>query len=71
MYVMVNEWINANGEREKAATFFATSDFAAAKQIFEEERDEIESEGDSLRGVSENVRLYKMDMIDSSNTKLG
>ena len=33
-------------------------------------REEIEAEGDSLKGISEAVRLYKMELVDQSNTQL-
>ena len=68
MWAMVNEWIGDNGERERRMTHF--TDQAEARRVFKEEREEIEAEGDSLKGISEAVRLYKMELVDQSNTQL-
>ena len=68
MWAMVNEWIGENGERERRMTHF--TDQEEARRVFEEERAEIEAEGDSLKGISEAVRLYKMELVDQSNTQL-
>lgn len=68
MWAMVNEWIGENGERERRMTHFI--DQAEARRVFEEEREEIEAEGDSLKGISEAVRLYKMELVDQSKTQL-